>query len=72
MVGRSRTSQLAFAFDTPVPVDQADFTVPASVAGLPAISVPAGRSPEGLPLGAQLLGRPGEDARLLSLASELA
>jgi Asp-tRNA(Asn)/Glu-tRNA(Gln) amidotransferase A subunit family amidase len=27
------------------------FTVPASLAGLPAISVPAGVSPEGLPIG---------------------
>ncbi len=33
------------------------FTVPASLAGLPAMSVPAGLSAEGLPLGLQIIGR---------------
>jgi aspartyl-tRNA(Asn)/glutamyl-tRNA(Gln) amidotransferase subunit A len=33
------------------------FTVPASLAGLPGISVPAGLSADGLPLGLQLIGR---------------
>ena len=38
------------------------FTVPASLAGLPAITVPSGFSKEGLPLGLQILGpRFGED-----------
>ncbi len=32
------------------------FTVPASLAGLPAISLPSGFSREGLPLGVQILG----------------
>jgi aspartyl-tRNA(Asn)/glutamyl-tRNA(Gln) amidotransferase subunit A len=32
------------------------FTVPASLAGLPAISVPSGLSSEGLPLGLQIMG----------------
>jgi aspartyl-tRNA(Asn)/glutamyl-tRNA(Gln) amidotransferase subunit A len=34
------------------------FTVTANLAGLPAISVPAGANAKGLPLGLQLLGRP--------------
>jgi aspartyl-tRNA(Asn)/glutamyl-tRNA(Gln) amidotransferase subunit A len=39
------------------------FTVPASLAGLPAISVPSGFSSEGLPLGLQILGpRFGEES----------
>ena len=39
------------------------FTVPASLAGLPAISLPSGFSREGLPLGIQILGpRFGEES----------
>jgi aspartyl-tRNA(Asn)/glutamyl-tRNA(Gln) amidotransferase subunit A len=33
------------------------FTVPASLAGLPGMSVPAGLDSKGLPLGLQILGR---------------
>ena len=36
--------------------------------GLPAISIPCGAGPAGLPLGLQLVARPGEDAALLSAA----
>ena len=35
--------------------------------GLPAISVPAGFTPNGLPVGVELLARPFEDSRLISL-----
>jgi len=45
------------------------FTVPASLAGLPAISVPAGLSGEGLPLGLQLIGRAFDEERVLQAAS---
>ena len=47
------------------------FTVPASMAGLPGISVPAGLSHDGLPLGLQLLGKPFDEARMLNAAQFL-
>jgi len=45
------------------------FTVTVNMAGLPAISVPAGLSSEGLPLGLQLVGRPFEEEKLFQLGS---
>ena len=44
------------------------FTVPASLAGLPGISVPVDLSNEGLPLGLQLLGRPFDEETVLRAA----
>lgn len=44
------------------------FTVTVNLAGLPGISVPAGLSAEGLPLGLQLIGRPFEEEVLLRAA----
>ena len=46
-------------------------TVPASLAGLPAISVPAGVSQDGLPIGVQLIGKQRDDAQLLALAESM-
>lgn len=43
-------------------------TVPASMAGLPALSVPAGKTADGLPVGAQLIGKAQNDQLLLSIA----
>jgi aspartyl-tRNA(Asn)/glutamyl-tRNA(Gln) amidotransferase subunit A len=43
-------------------------TVGASLAGLPAISVPAGVSADGLPIGVQLIGQRRSDALLLAVA----
>ena len=47
------------------------FTVPASLAGLPGISIPAGLSSEGLPLGLQLLGRAFDEETMLRAAGVL-
>jgi len=41
------------------------FTVPVNLAGLPGLSVPAGLSAEGLPLGLQLIGKPFDEEALL-------
>ena len=42
------------------------FAVPASLAGLPAMSVPAALTPEGLPLGLQLVGKPFDEQAVLN------
>jgi aspartyl-tRNA(Asn)/glutamyl-tRNA(Gln) amidotransferase subunit A len=56
----------------PVQMYLADImTVPASLAGMPALSVPAGVTNDGLPVGVQLIGGRQTDARLLALAKQL-
>ena len=45
------------------------FTVSANLAGIPAISVPAGAAPNGLPVGMQLQARQFNDERLLQFAN---
>jgi len=47
------------------------FTVPANLAGLPGISVPAGLDAQGLPLGLQILGRPLDEGTVFSVASAI-
>jgi aspartyl-tRNA(Asn)/glutamyl-tRNA(Gln) amidotransferase subunit A len=65
------TPGTAFAFDGPHPVSQADFTALASIAGLPALSIPAGWTKDGLPVGIQLLARPGAERALIAVGSRL-
>ena len=45
------------------------FTAPASLAGLPAISVPCGRTERGLPLGLQVMGPRFSEGTVLTLAA---
>jgi Asp-tRNA(Asn)/Glu-tRNA(Gln) amidotransferase A subunit family amidase len=45
------------------------FTCTVNLAGLPAVSIPAGRSHDGMPFGVSLIGPRGSEERLLSLAA---
>lgn len=44
------------------------YTIPANLAGIPAISIPCGFTRENLPIGLQLMARPFEEAGLLQVA----
>ena len=58
--------------DDPVKAYLADiFTLPASLAGLPAMSVPAGFGAHGMPVGLQLIGNYFDEAGLLQAAHAL-
>jgi len=63
------TPQGAFPLGESVPDSQADLTSFASLAGCPAVSIPMGTLPNGLPIGMQLIGARGSDLRLLELAA---
>jgi aspartyl-tRNA(Asn)/glutamyl-tRNA(Gln) amidotransferase subunit A len=53
----------------PVQMYLADvMTVPVSLAGLPAMSVPAGMSESGLPIGVQIISKMKHDAQVIALA----
>jgi aspartyl-tRNA(Asn)/glutamyl-tRNA(Gln) amidotransferase subunit A len=47
------------------------FTVPASMAGVPGLSVPAGLDGQGLPLGLQVIGRPFDEETVFAVGSAL-
>jgi len=66
----------AFGFDykptNPVEMYLNDvFTVPASLAGLPGISIPGAVNKDGLPLGLQLIGKAFDEATVLNVAYAL-
>jgi aspartyl-tRNA(Asn)/glutamyl-tRNA(Gln) amidotransferase subunit A len=64
------TGSLPGPADVPAQGSYTVFTGFANTAGIPAISVPAGFSPGGLPIGVHLVGRFGADLDLLRLANE--
>ena len=47
------------------------YCIPWNHLGNPAMSVPAGFAADGLPLAVQIIGRPGDEATLLSLAAQI-
>jgi aspartyl-tRNA(Asn)/glutamyl-tRNA(Gln) amidotransferase subunit A len=70
------TPTAAFAqgerMDDPVTMYLNDiFTVPASMAGVPALSVPAGLDARGLPLGLHVIGRPFDEETILAIGQAL-
>ena len=46
------------------------YTVGANLAGLPAISIPCGKTKKGLPIGMQLMGNAYEDESVLDVAEQ--
>ena len=58
--------------DDPIKMYLADImTVPASLVGLPAMSIPAGKTSSGLPVNVQLIGKAKDDAKLMALAKSV-
>jgi amidase len=49
----------------------APYAAPWNIAGLPAVVVPVGTRPDGLPLGVQLVGQPGSELLLLAVAGQI-
>jgi len=61
--------KLGEMLDDPLSMYLSDiFTLPASLAGIPGISMPCGFSDEGLPIGLQILGRHFEEQKLIRMA----
>jgi aspartyl-tRNA(Asn)/glutamyl-tRNA(Gln) amidotransferase subunit A len=73
VIATPTTPTAAFRFgekaNNPVAMYLADvFTVPASLAGLPAISLPCGRADDGLPVGLQLIARHFDESTMFRAA----
>ena len=62
------TPQNAFRFDERSPANQADFTALANFAGCPSISIPCPVPTGVLPVGLQLISRPGTDHWVMEIA----
>ena len=56
---------------TPGVAEVGDLAAPFSLTGQPAMSLPLHQTPDGLPVGVQLVGRRGGDEGLLALAAQL-
>jgi aspartyl-tRNA(Asn)/glutamyl-tRNA(Gln) amidotransferase subunit A len=66
------TPHQALPLGVAVPDSQADLTALANAAGLPAVAFPLPVTPGTRPVGAQLVGAPYADARLIALAGQMA
>lgn len=67
----TKAVEIAGAF---TPVNDMEILAPCraiSVLGLPALSLPAGRDRDGLPIGIQIVGRPGRESDILTVAEFL-
>lgn len=69
MIALPTAPQVAFPLDQPARDNQPVFTALANMAGCPAVSLPMGMSPDGLPCAIQFMGLPYDDGALLRLAS---
>lgn len=63
--------QVAFPIGERPPENQADYTVFANFAGLPAAVIPMGLAKNGMPMGLQILGKRGADETVLAVAEAL-
>jgi aspartyl-tRNA(Asn)/glutamyl-tRNA(Gln) amidotransferase subunit A len=63
------TPVVAHPLEQPAPDHMADYTALASLAGMPALSLPCGYTPQGFPVGLQLVGPVGSDLLLLLLGA---
>jgi aspartyl-tRNA(Asn)/glutamyl-tRNA(Gln) amidotransferase subunit A len=61
--------QAAFGFDRPPPANQGGYTILANFAGCPAISLPMGATPDGLPTGLHVMAAVGREDRVLAVAA---
>jgi amidase len=65
------TLEPAWPLGEPAPPKTGMFAFPFSFTGQPALVVPVGRTAAGLPVGVQIVGRPGDDELLLTLGHQL-